>query len=379
MLKIALAAGEPSGDLLGARLIQGLKKILPTDTYFYGIAGPHMAAAGCEAFCSTELLAVRGYIEALASIPRILFIRREFRCKLIDLVPDIFIGIDAPDFNLSLESTLKSKGIKVVHFISPSIWAWRPNRIHKISKAIDHLLCVFPFEKEIYDQSGVKASYVGHPLADIIPVYPNQANARRLLNLDCHRQYVVVMPGSRTSELKLIAPIFFESMKLISAKRPEIRFLLPFYDSSLVKNIQDLLLDYKDLPLDFIFGNIHTAIEASDAALVKSGTSTLEIALFKKPMVISYKVPRITAWMMKRQALLPYVGLPNILAQRFVVPEFLQELAKPDLLCEAVLHQLDDTENRAMLTKIFTDIHKKLKKNTEDLAASIISSGFLKN
>lgn len=374
MLKIALAAGEPSGDLLGARLITGLKNILPVDTYFYGIAGRHMSSAGCNVSWSSDSLAVRGYFEALANIPQILFIRSCFRYSLIKSPPDIFIGIDAPDFNLSLENSLKNKGIKVVHFISPSIWAWRAKRIHKITKAVDHVLCIFPFEKEIYDRFGVPASYVGHPLADIIPLKPDRTRARRSLNLTDDGQYVLVMPGSRKSELKLIAPIFFETMKLMLIKRPQIRFILPLADDSLSGYIQDLIFEYKNLPIHFTVGNVHASIEACDVALVKSGTSTLEVALFKKPMVISYKVPWVTALIMSRQALLPYVGLPNILAERFVVPEFLQNLAKPNLLCDALLKQLDDRKNRAILDEIFTDIHHRLKKNAENRACSIIST-----
>jgi lipid-A-disaccharide synthase len=371
-LQLAMAAGEPSGDLLAAALLGGLGRSLPADTGYFGIGGPRMIAAGFNAHWPMEKLAVRGYVEAARHIPEILGIRNEFKRQLLAHPPSAFIGIDAPDFNFGLEQVLRAAGVPTIHFISPSIWAWRGSRIKKIAKAVDHMLCVFPFEKAIYDKAGIRASYVGHPLADVIPLQPDPAAARRALGLADSGPVIAVLPGSRRAEIALIGPTFFAAMRLMVAREPGLRFVLPAALPGLRELLQPLLDGYPDLPLTVTAG-AHLALEAADAVLVKSGTVTLEAALYKKPMVISYKVPWLTGQIMKRQGYLPYVGLPNILAGRFVVPEILQHFATPEALAAATLRQLNDDANRSSLVDVFTALHHTLKQDTAQRAAAVIA------
>ncbi|WP_250525747.1 lipid-A-disaccharide synthase [Caballeronia sp. GAWG2-1] len=371
--RIAMVAGEPSGDLLAASLLQGLQERLPADTRYSGIGGPRMTAAGFEAHWPMDKLSVRGYVEALRHIPEILGIRNELKRQLLAEPPSVFIGVDAPDFNFGLEEPLRAAGISTVHFVCPSIWAWRGGRIKKIVKAVDHMLCVFPFEIALMEKAGVAASYVGHPLADEIPLEPDVAGARRELGIAQGGPVIAVLPGSRRSEIALIGPTFFDAMELMQLREPGVRFLMPAANPALRELLQPLVDAHPSLSLTITDGRAQTAMTAADAILVKSGTVTLEAALLKKPMVISYKVPWLTGQIMKRQGYLPYVGLPNILAGRFVVPEILQHFATPEALADATLKQLNDEANRRTLTEIFTDMHIALRQNTSQKAADAVA------
>lgn len=372
-ISLAMVAGEASGDLLAAALIKQLTARLPAAHRYFGIGGPQMIAAGFDACWPSEKLAVRGYVEALRSIPEILRIRRALKRQLLAAPPTVLVGIDAPDFNLGLEEQLRRAGTPTVHFISPSIWAWRGARIKQIKRATDLMLCVFPFEPEIYARAGVTARYVGHPLADVIPLAPNPSAARCRLNLSASGPIVAVLPGSRRSEIALIAPTFLAAMARMQASEPGLRFILPAASATIRAQLQPMLDNYPQLSVTVLDGDSQSALEAADAVLIASGTATLEAALYKKPMVISYQVPWLTAQIMQRQGYLPYVGLPNILAGRFVVPELLQYQATPDALARAMLDQLNDQANRARLTEIFTQMHHTLKCDAAVLAADAIA------
>lgn len=372
-LRVAMVAGEPSGDLLAASLLDGLNARLPVGTQFSGIGGPRMTAAGFDAHWPMEKLSVRGYVEALKHIPEILGIRNEFKRQLLAEPPSVFIGVDAPDFNFGLEHALRDAGIPTVHFVCPSIWAWRGGRIKKIVKAVDHMLCVFPFEPALMAKAGVASTYVGHPLADEIPLVPDVDGARRELGLPAGGPIIAVLPGSRRSEIGLIGPTFFDAMELMQQREPGVRFVMPAATAALRELLQPLVAAHPNLALTITEGQAQRAMTAADAILVKSGTVTLEAALLKKPMVISYKVPWLTGQIMQRQGYLPYVGLPNILAGRFVVPEILQHFATPEALADATLKQLNDEANRATLTEIFTEMHHVLRQNTAQRASDAVA------
>ncbi len=331
-----------------------------------------MIAKGFDAHFPMEKLSVRGYVVALKHLPEILGIRNELKRQLLAEPPSAFIGVDAPDFNFGLEHPLRDAGIPTIHFVCPSIWAWRGGRIKKIVKAVDHMLCVFPFEKALLEKSGVTATYVGHPLADEIPLEPDTAGARRVLGLPESGPVIAVLPGSRRSEISLIGPTFFDAMELMLQREPGVRFVMPAATPALRELLKPLVEAHPKLPLTLTDGNAQIAMTAADAILVKSGTVTLEAALLKKPMVISYKVPWLTGQIMRRQGYLPYVGLPNILAGRFVVPEILQHFATPEALADATLTQLRDDANRRTLTEIFTEMHHVLKQNTAQRAAEAV-------
>ncbi|MEM5456397.1 lipid-A-disaccharide synthase [Paraburkholderia phytofirmans] len=373
-LRVAMVAGEPSGDLLAASLLDGLASRLPAGTQYYGIGGPRMIATGFDAHFPMEKLSVRGYVEALKHIPGILGIRNELKRQLLAEPPSVFVGVDAPDFNFGLEHPLRDAGIPTVHFVCPSIWAWRGGRIKKIAKAVDHMLCVFPFETALLEKAGVAASYVGHPLADEIPLVPDTLGARRTLGLAEDGPIIAVLPGSRRSEIDLIGPTFFAAMEMMQHQEPSLRFVMPAATPALREMLRPLVDSHPGLALTITDGQAQLAMTAADAILVKSGTVTLEAALLKKPMVISYKVPWLTGQIMRRQGYLPYVGLPNILAGRFVVPEILQHFATPQALAEATLKQLRDETNRRTLTEIFTEMHHVLKQNTAQRAAEVVAS-----
>ncbi|CAN7284521.1 lipid-A-disaccharide synthase [Caballeronia sp. dw_19] len=372
-LRVAMVAGEPSGDLLAASLLGGLNERLPAGTQFNGIGGPRMTAVGFDAHWPMDKLTVRGYVEALKHIPEILGIRNELKRQLLAEPPSVFIGVDAPDFNFGLEHALRDAGIPTVHFVCPSIWAWRGGRIKKIVKAVDHMLCVFPFEPALMEKAGIASTYVGHPLADEIPLVPDVEGARRALGLPEGGPIIAVLPGSRRSEIALIGPTFFDAMELMQRREPGVRFVMPAATAALRELLQPLVAAHPNLALTITEGKAQVAMTAADAILVKSGTVTLEAALLKKPMVISYKVPWLTGQIMQRQGYLPYVGLPNILAGRFVVPEILQHFATPEALADATLKQLNDEANRATLTEIFTEMHHALRQNTAQRAAEAVA------
>lgn len=371
--KIALVAGEASGDLLGAHLIQALKKHLP-DAEFVGVGGPKMESAGMHVLYPMEKLAVRGYVEVLRHYREIVGIRKKLKRLWLAEKPDIFIGIDAPDFNLSLEYSLKRGGVPTVHYVSPSIWAWRRERMRQIAQSVTHMLALFPFEKPLYDEAGVPASYVGHPLADMLPLEPDRGGARDLLKLRREGTIIALLPGSRQSEVQAMADLFVRTARRLLELQPDATFLVPMVSRETRHLFEETLyrLKAQDLPLTILFGHAHDALIACDAALVASGTATLEAALLKRPMVISYKMPDLSWRIIKRKKYLPYVGLPNILAGRFVVPELIQEDATADNLAQALFNLLQDKSVAAGLQQVFGQMQQDLRQNTAEKAASAV-------
>ncbi|WP_114638271.1 lipid-A-disaccharide synthase [Polynucleobacter necessarius] len=388
MPKLACVAGEPSGDLLAAPVLGALNQIPEMASLeVYGIGGPRMQAEGMRSDWPMETLSVRGYVEAIQQLPAILKLRKELIANLLgEGRPDVYLGIDAPDFNLGVEMQLRKAGIPTLHLVSPSIWAWRAGRIKKISQAVERMLCIFPFETEIYDRAGVASTYVGHPLASEIPIEPNPSQARGKIAQKCAMSnasldgtVIAVLPGSRISEIELIAPVFFETMQLLSKRLQgqKLQFLIPVATPRLRALLEQLLLAVKnqnpDIQIHLLDGMADEVLEAADVVLIASGTATLQAALWKKPMVISYKVPWLTAQIMKRQGYLPYVGLPNILCGEFVVPELLQDDATPEKLANAMQDWLDHPSRVTQLKERFTDMHETLRRPTGLLVAQAVA------
>jgi lipid-A-disaccharide synthase len=371
--RIALVAGEASGDLLAGLLLQGLRARWP-QLQAQGIGGPQMARHGFEAWWPSEKLAVRGYVEVLRHYREIVGIRKALAERLLQDKPDVFIGVDAPDFNLDLELQLKTAGVKTVHFVSPSIWAWRAERIEKIKRAVDHVLCIFPFEPAIYAQHGVAATYVGHPLANVIPMQPDQAAARAKLGLQSTDTVVAVLPGSRKSEIEYIAPKLFGAVARVNAAQPAIKFIVP-----VVPGLRTLVEQAAQRAgvaqlVQLLGGQSHAALAACDLTLIASGTATLEAALFKRPMVIAYNMPWLSWQIMRRKQLQPWVGLPNILCGDFVVPEFLQNAATPQALAQAVLDGLAHPAKIRAVQERFAALHTELQRDTAQLATDAIQN-----
>jgi lipid-A-disaccharide synthase len=388
MPKLACVAGEPSGDLLAAPVLSALKQIPDTSGLeVYGIGGPRMQAEGLRSDWPMETLSVRGYVEAIKQLPAILKLRKELIHNLLgEDRPDVYLGVDAPDFNLGVELALRKAGIPTLHFVSPSIWAWRAGRIHKIKQAVERMLCIFPFETEIYERAGIAATYVGHPLASEIPLEPNPVSAKqrieKILNLPTDALngiLVSVLPGSRVSEIELIAPIFFEAMAELTKRMQgqSLHFVIPVATPRLRTPLEALLKSTleknPDLHIYLIDGEADAVLEAANVVLIASGTATLQAALWKKPMVISYKVPWLTAQIMKRQGYLPYVGLPNILCGEFVVPELLQDDATPSKLADALLDWLNNPDKVNQLKSRFAQMHETLRRPTGLLVAQAVA------
>jgi len=370
---IAMVAGEASGDMLGSYLMEAIKQHMP-NVRFVGIGGPKMQSAGMEVLYPMEKLAVMGYVEVLRHYREIVGIRRSLREKLIAEPPDLFIGIDAPDFNLDLELSLKQHGIPTVHYVSPSIWAWRGERIHKIKRAVSHMLALFPFEAPLYEQAGIPVAYVGHPLADILPMVPNRDAMREQMRIQPQQKVFAFLPGSRQSEVRQLARIYIDTAKLILQKIPDAQFLVPLATRE-TRNIFEeavWLAEARDLPITLLFGHAHDAMVAADVVLVASGTATLEAALLKRPMVITYRMPAISWWLMKRKKYQPYVGLPNIIAEKFLVPELLQDDATPENLAQALVNLVSNKKAVAELEEKFSDMHAMLKQGTAQRAAQAI-------
>lgn len=372
-LRIAMVAGETSGDLLASHLIAALKERLP-DAVFYGIGGSKMTTQGFDAWWPSESLAVMGFTDAIKRYRELSAIRNALRKRLLAEPPDVFIGIDAPDFNLDLEARLKAGGIPTVHYVSPSIWAWRRGRINKIRRAVSHVLALFPFEAPIYQQAGIPVTYVGHPLADVLPLEPDRAATRELLNVPSSAPVFALLPGSRQGELRLLADTFIETARRLHEKLSNARFLVPLATRETRLMFEEALYRCQagDLPITLLFGHAHEAMIAADGVLVASGTATLEAALLKRPMVIAYRLAPMSYFLMKRMAYLPYVGLPNVLAGRFVVPEFIQDDATPEKLSEALLAQYQDKEGVAALQSEFRQMHLALRQGTAERAAGAV-------
>jgi len=374
MIRVGIVAGEASGDLLGSHLMQALK-LKRADIEFVGIAGPKMIREGAQSLFPIERLSVRGYLEVIKHLYGLLKLRRQLLKRLLNDHIDLFIGIDAPDFNFWLEKKLKNKGITAIHYVSPSIWAWRKNRISKIKHAVTHILALFPFEPALYQQVGIPVTYVGHPLADMLPLEPNTTVARESLRLKLESLVIAMLPGSRQSEVQQHADLFVKTAKLIVAEHPEAIFLVPLITRE-TRQIFELAIfnEPERLPIQILFGHAHDAMEAADVIIVASGTATLEAALLKKPMVITYRMPNLSWQLLKRMRLQPYVGLPNILAEKFLVPELLQDEATPEKLAEAALKFVHDTSYTANIKAEFTKIHHSLRQNAAEKAAAVILS-----
>jgi lipid-A-disaccharide synthase len=372
-VRIGIVAGEASGDLLGSHLVAALKTRLP-QAEFVGIGGPKMMAAGVHSLFPMETLSVRGYVEALRSLPAILRIRSQLKRYLLQHPPQLFIGVDAPDFNLGLEKKLKRAGIPTVQYVGPSLWAWRGGRIRKIKRAVSHMLLLFPFEKSIYDAAGIPATYVGHPLADLLPLVPDRLAAREQLKLKADAEVVALLPGSRQSELKLMADLFVQTALAIHRERPQTVFLAPLVTKETRQIFETAVYRNQatELPVKILFGHAHDAMTAANVVLVASGTATLEAALLKRPMVITYRIPTLTYKIWRRHVYLPYVGLPNILAGRFIVPEVLQQDATPENLSQAVCKLLADKELAGALQQEFTSMHQTLRLSNAEAAADAI-------
>lgn len=372
MIKIGIVAGEASGDLLGSHLIEALQQKRP-DIEFVGIAGPKMMRLGAKSLFPIERLSVRGYVEVIKHLWGLLKLRRELLNYFLDNPPDLFIGIDAPDFNFWLEKKLKRKGIDTIHYVSPSIWAWRKNRIKKIKQAVTEILALFPFEPALYEAAGVKVTYVGHPLADILPLMPDTTGAREILKLDAKDFVVAMLPGSRQCEVQQHAALFVQTAKRIYAEQANAKFLVPLITRQTREIFELAIFNEPDqLPIDLLFGHAHDAMEAADVVIVASGTATLEAALLKKPMVITYRMSSVSWQLLKRMRLQPYVGLPNILAGRFVVPELLQNEANADNLANVTLRLMADKHYLSEIKQEFTAIHHQLKQNTAEKAAKAV-------
>ena len=371
----AMVAGEASGDLLAALLLDGMKARWP-HLQSSGIGGPQMARRGFQAWWPSDKLSVRGYVEVLRHYREIVGIRKQLKARLLATPPDVFIGVDAPDFNLDLERNLKARGIKTVHFISPSIWAWRAERVEKIRQSVNHVLCVFPFEVALLAQHGIAATYVGHPLANVIPMQPDKAAARLALGLRDEDQVVAVLPGSRQSEVKYLALSFFRAVAHMQHAQSAIKIIVPAIPALRPAIERAASQAGVSGHLQILSGQSHTALAACDVTLIASGTATLEAALFKRPMVIAYNMNWLSWQIMRRKKLQPWVGLPNILCRDFVVPEFLQAAATPQALANAVLAWFDAYENApAKITALqqkFTGLHALLQRDTPKLATDAI-------
>jgi lipid-A-disaccharide synthase len=373
-LRVGLVAGEASGDTLGADLIAALRRLVP-DARFFGIAGPKMQAAGCDAWEPAESLAVMGLVEIVRHLPRLLRLRARIRSQLLGARPDVFIGIDAPEFNLRLARDLRAAGIPTVQYVSPQVWAWRPGRARSIAESVDLVLCLLPFEQRFYDARGMRAQFVGHPLADAIPMQPDRAAARASLGLGPGSQVIALLPGSRRGEVSRLAEDFAATVIWLAARRPQLEFIAPMaspatrqiFAETLSRRVPTVRVELTD-------GRAQTVLAAADAVLVASGTASLEAALSKRPMVVVYRLAPMTAWLLKRLNLvkLEYFSQPNLLADRRVVGEYFQTEIVPESIGAELLMWLDDAERRRALEDEFVRIHRQLRRDAGTRAAHAI-------
>ncbi|MCD8524081.1 MAG: lipid-A-disaccharide synthase [Saccharospirillaceae bacterium] len=373
-MRIAIVAGETSGDMLGAGLIKSLKTRYP-NAEFEGIGGPLMQSQGFKSFVPMERLSVMGLVEVLGRLFELLKVRRDLIKHWKKNPPDVFIGIDAPDFNLTLEQKLREAGIKTAHYVSPSVWAWREKRVFKIAKAVDLMLTLFPFEAKFYEKHQVPVKFVGHHLADKIPFDTPVAPARENLGLDKKRPVVCLMPGSRSGEVERLGALFLQTAERMLLKRNDLQFIIPAASVERRNQIEAMLAVYPaSLPVKVVLGQSHTCMAAADTILLASGTATLEAMLLKKPMVVSYIVAPLTYRILKKLVTQPYISLPNLLAGRELVPEFIQHDATAENLSEALLVRLEDSDAMHQLHETFLFIHRQLKRNADDEAAEAISA-----
>ena len=371
-VRIGIVAGEASGDALGAALITAIRRRLP-EAVFIGIAGPRMIEAGCRALFPAEKLAVMGLVEVLGHFRELSSIRRQLIAAFLAEPPDAFVGIDAPDFNLGLEGTFKHAGIPTIHYVSPSVWAWRRYRLKKIARSTDLMLTLFPFESAFYEERHIPVRYVGHPLADAVPVDVDRADARSRLGLPREGDVVALLPGSRMTEVRMLGEVFISAAKRLLAGHPQLRFVAPMASEAtqcLLK--EQLRMQGGDVPITIVTGLSQQALAAADAAMIASGTATLEALLLKCPMVMAYKLKPATYWLAKRLVKVPYYSLPNLLAQRPLVPELIQDAVTAERLAAAVRVYLDDKQASKRLAAQFRDMHVQLRRDAAQRAATAV-------
>ncbi|WP_394221883.1 lipid-A-disaccharide synthase [Alteromonas gracilis] len=372
-IRIGMVAGEPSGDVLAAGMVAELKRQYP-DAIIEGIGGPNMINAGFHSLFDMETLSVMGLVEVLYHLPAILKVKKQLLAHFEQNPPDIFVGIDAPDFNLRVEKALKARGIKTMHYVSPTVWAWREKRIHKIAKAANRVLGLFPFEQQVYDKHNVPYTFVGHTMADAIAIEPNQAAARSALDVNEEAPVLAVLPGSRRGEVDTLLPVFLETIEAIHAKRSDIQFLIPAANEHRLTQIKALLLEAnnaeKRLPIQVTQGTSRDAMIASDVILLASGTATLEAMLCKRPMVAAYKLAPLTYKIMQRLYKAPFFTLPNLLADEAIIPELLQEEVNAENMSNQLL-SFFESDNSALISR-FTNLHHTLKCNADKTAAKAV-------
>ncbi|SFU38905.1 lipid-A-disaccharide synthase [Xenorhabdus koppenhoeferi] len=371
-LTIGLVAGETSGDILGAGLIRTLKAKIP-DARFVGVAGPLMQAEGCEAWYEMEELAVMGIVEVLGRLPRLLKIRKNLTARFTELKPDVFIGIDAPDFNITLEGRLKRQGIKTIHYVSPSVWAWRQKRVFKIGQATDLVLAFLPFEKAFYDQFNVPCRFIGHTMADAMPLRTDKAAARKVLGVPLDGHCLAILPGSRHTEVEMLSADFLKTAQLLRDELPDLHVLVPLVNAKRHEQFQKIKDEIApNLPIHLLDGKAREAMIASDATLLASGTAALECMLAKSPMVVGYRMKPFTFWLAKRLVKTPYVSLPNLLAGKELVKELLQNECEPQALSEALLPLLQGGDGVEALKKTFMHLHESIRCDADEQAAQAV-------
>ncbi|WON75976.1 lipid-A-disaccharide synthase [Serratia sp. UGAL515B_01] len=371
-LTIGLVAGETSGDILGAGLIRALKKQHP-DARFVGVAGPLMQAEGCEAWYEMEELAVMGVVEVLERLPRLLKIRKELTRRFSELKPDVFVGIDAPDFNITLEGRLKKRDIRTIHYVSPSVWAWRQKRVFKIGKATDLVLAFLPFEKAFYDRFNVPCRFIGHTMADAMPLQPDKQAARMMLGIPLDVQCLALLPGSRAAEVEMLSADFLRTARLLRAHYPELEVVVPLVNAKRREQFERIKAEVApELHVHLLDGKGREAMIASDAALLASGTAALECMLAKCPMVVGYRMKPLTFWLAERLVKTPYVSLPNLLAGQEIVTELLQHDCVPDKLAAALLPLLEESQETALLKHTFLELHHSIRCGADEQAAQAV-------
>jgi len=373
-LKIAIVAGEASGDNLGAAFIRSVRTLQP-DARFFGIAGPRMQAEGCECWEPSESLAVMGLFEVLSHLPRLLGLRKSIRERFLEAQPDVFIGVDAPEFNLNLAPALHTAGIPTVQYVSPQVWAWRQGRVAKMARFLDLVLCLLPFEKRFYDEHGLAAEFVGHPLADQVPMEADRGAARTSLGLPAEGEVVALLPGSRRAEVSRLARDFAGTAAWLAARRPGIRFVAPMANAAAREAFGVALAEVAaGVDVRLVDGGAQQAMVASDVVLVASGTATLETLLCKRPMVVAYRLGALTAWVLRHMGLMkaPFFAQPNLLAGRLVVPEIFQSEVTPERLGSELAHWLDHPDESADLARLFAGIHSQLQQGGSDKAAAAV-------
>ena len=370
---IAIIAGEASGDILGAGLIRSLRKRYPK-ARFVGIGGDEMIAEGFHSLVPLERLSVMGLVEVLGRIRELFSIRARLLEYFFTTPPDVVIGIDSPDFTLAIERRCREAGIPSVHYVSPSVWAWRQKRIFKIAKSVDLMLTLFPFEARFYEEHNVPVAFVGHPLADRIPMQPDTGAARKALGLNLDQPVLAVLPGSRGGEVERLGTLFLEASRWLQGRRPDIQLVIPCVNRDREKQVEGLVeaLEVK-LPVTLVRGRSREVMAASDVVLLASGTATLEAMLLKRPMVVGYRLSNLSYKLLSRLVKVPWVALPNLLAQKGLVPELLQDDATPEALGAAVLERMENTEEREQLQQAFSELHESLRQNADERAATAIS------